>query len=115
MNTPIVIEQNHLKWYQFCEICEQSKTTPDTVIDEWITGLIAQVTKPQPAQPAPTKAEPLPEPAKIDTKETMDDLGDYLQELSREKTKLERENKPEELAKVKAEIKAVTKKMMEMS
>jgi hypothetical protein len=109
MNTPIVIEQNHLKWYQFVEICEQSKTTPDTVIDEWITGLIAQVTKPAP------KAEPLPEARKIDTKETMDDLGDYLQELSREKSKLERENKPEELAKVKAEIKDVTKKMMEMS
>ena len=109
MNTPVVIAQNNLKWYQFVEICDQNKTTPDQVIDEWITGLIAQVTKPA------AKAEPLPEAKKIDTKETLDDLGDYLGELSREKSKLERDNKPEELAKVKAEIKEVTKKMMEMS
>jgi hypothetical protein len=110
MIIPYVLETELEDLYIFCKVCEASNTTPDKYLREHIKAIVEQATK----KPA-TKEEPLPEAKKIDTKETMDDLGDYLGELSREKTKLERDNKPEELAKVKAEIKEVTKKMMEMS
>lgn len=129
MNTPVVILSNHREWYVFCELCAANNTTPDKVLLDYITGvnkqaqermqaLAAQNTQPlsfaQPGQPAPQQPE-YHSPSEDMT--TMDELGNYLQELNKEKAKVEKQN-PVDMAhlnQLKNELRLVSKKMLELS
>ena len=117
MNSPVVILSDSERWFQFIRLCELNKTTPDKVIDDWIKNLFSQVGKTTDSTPIeePVKEPEKQKPSKLEGLNTMDELTDYLSELNRKKIKLDREDADQkEIDLIKAEIKAVTRKMMDL-
>ena len=122
MNTPVVILTDHKEWYVFCELCSANNTTPDKVYLDYTKEINKQAQpKPQPQSfPIPQQQQPKAEQvfsSPAEDMNTLDELGEYLQDLNKERAKVEKQSPVDEnhLKQLKAEIKIVTKRMLEMS